>query len=94
MTRNILVCYDTPSTKRRNKISAHLEKYGVRVNYSVFEILISDAKLKKLEAELSKILKPKEDSLRLYSICENCLHKSKTLTDDKEPFLPVETLII
>ncbi|MDD3465732.1 MAG: CRISPR-associated endonuclease Cas2 [Campylobacterales bacterium] len=94
MKRQILVCYDTPNTKRRNKISAHLEKYGARVNYSVFEIIINDTKLKKLEAELSKILKPKEDSVRIYHICENCLHKSKTLTNDREPFLPVETLII
>lgn len=94
MKRNILVCYDTPSTKRRNKIIALIEKYGARVNYSVFELSINDTKLKALENELLKIIKPKEDSLRIYHICENCLHKSKTLVDDKEPFLPVEALII
>ena len=70
-----------------------LEGYGVRVNYSVFELIINDTKLKKLQTELQKILKSKEDSLRIYHICENCLYKSKSLCDDKEPFLPLETLI-
>jgi CRISPR-associated protein Cas2 len=94
MKHNILLCYDTPSTKRRNKIITLIEKHGSRVNYSVFELIINDTKLKALENELSKIIKPKEDSLRIYHICENCLHKSKTLTSDKEPFLPIEALII
>ncbi|MGD9596231.1 CRISPR-associated endonuclease Cas2 [Wolinella succinogenes] len=94
MKRNILVCYDTPSTKRRTKISDLLSKYGTRVNYSVFELLINDTKLKSLEAKLLSLLKPKEDSLRIYHICENCLYKSKSLCDDKQPFLPSESLIL
>lgn len=94
MKRNILICYDTPSPKRRTKIANILSKYGTRVNYSVFELIISDTKRNNLEKDLLSLLKPKEDSLRIYHICENCLYKSKSLCDDKEPFLPPESLIL
>jgi len=94
MLRNILVCYDTPSTKRRNKIADLLKGYGSRVNFSVFELLINDTKLKKLELELSSLLDTKHDSLRIYHICENCLLKSKVLCDEKEPFFPAETIVM
>ena len=94
MRRNLLICYDTPSTKRRNKIASLLEGYGVRVNYSVFEVSANDTKLKILETELIKLLKPKEDNLRIYHICEACLLKSKTLCDGKEPFLLSDTMFL
>ncbi len=57
-------------------------------------ITISDTKLRTLENKLQKLLKPKEDSLRIYHICENCLFKSKVLCDENPPFLPKESLIL
>jgi len=40
-----VVAYDITNDKRRKKLSDLLETYGVRVNYSVFEILPSYNKL-------------------------------------------------
>jgi CRISPR-associated protein Cas2 len=93
MLRRILACYDISDTKRRTKVSDLLAGCGVRANYSVFELTISDTKLRKLEQELSKIIKPKTDSLRIYHICENCLMKSKTLCDEAEPFMLADNVI-
>jgi CRISPR-associated protein Cas2 len=39
-----VVTYDISIDKRRTKLSDLLEGYGVRVNYSVFEVELSEAK--------------------------------------------------
>ena len=73
-----IVCYDISNDKRRTKLSDILEGFGVRVNYSVFEIELSEAKRETLlnEIELKKLIHKKYDSLRFYHICENCVPKS------------------
>jgi len=39
-----VVAYDITNDKRRKKLSDLLETYGVRVNYSVFEIELNETK--------------------------------------------------
>lgn len=82
-----VVAYDIPSDKRRKKVGDKLEGVGKRVNYSVFEIFIkTKAQKNALEEELLKLLKPKEDSLRFYHVCENCIRKSWSLGEEPAPF--------
>jgi len=68
-----VVTYDISSNKRRKKVSDLLEGYGQRVQYSVFECLISAQKY----AELQKRLRPKinlgEDSIRFYPLSRHTL---------------------
>ena len=75
---NYLIAYDMPNNKKRKKIGELLEKYGTRVNYSVFECEINKTKLtnliKKLEEE--KLIDKKTDSIRFYHLCQNCIPKS------------------
>jgi CRISPR-associated protein Cas2 len=73
-----VVTYDISNDKRRTKISDILGAYGVRVNYSVFEIELSERKREQLlyEIELKKLINKKYDSLRFYHLCENCVPKS------------------
>jgi len=73
---NYLITYDIEDNKRRKKISDLLEGYGKRVNYSVFEFYLSKKELKEIVTEAKKILNKKEDSFRVYRICENCTQKS------------------
>jgi len=94
MNRHVLICYDIPNTKRRTKISDKLSGYGSRVNYSVFELSISDTKLKKLENELLNLIQSKIDSLRIYNICESCMLKSRELGCGVEPFMPPNSVIL
>lgn len=68
----ILVCYDIPDDKRRLKIAHALEDYGTRVQYSVFECILSDRLLARLQRRLDKLIDADEDSIRFYSLCNTC----------------------
>jgi len=86
-----VVTYDISNDKRRTKLSDILGAYGVRVNYSVFEIELSEAKRETLlnEIELKKLIHKKYDSLRFYHLCENCVPKSFDVGNREEPFEPI-----
>ncbi len=85
--QSFVVAYDIPDDRRRRKVGEALEAFGKRVNYSVFEIQVkSKSQLNKLEDELLKLLKPKDDSLRFYNLCRNCIEKSWSLGDEPAPF--------
>lgn len=82
-----IVAYDIANDKNRRKIGEALEAFGRRVNYSVFEIQIKTKVQKNaLEEELLRLLSPKNDSLRFYHICANCIEKSWSLGDEPPPF--------
>ena len=67
----LLLSYDIDQSdngKRLRSIAKICEKYGVRVQSSVFELEISAAKLMTLRSELEKVLDPSIDSVRIYKI--------------------------
>lgn len=70
----IVVCYDIPDDKRRNRVSDILEGFGERVQWSVFECDIKPEHAKRLKEKLAKVLKD-EDSVRYYYLCGECLTK-------------------
>ncbi len=69
----IVVCYDIPSNKRRNKVAQTLEGFGYRVQESVFECEVSAEQYGKMKQKIMKRIETKEDSVRYYNICANCL---------------------
>jgi len=81
----LLVAYDISSDKRRTKLSDLLSGYGIRVNYSVFEIEISKVKFKKLLSKIKKIVK-KEDSIRVYHLNKDVIKNSFILNSNKKVF--------
>ena len=68
-----VVTYDIPSDKRRKKVSDLLEGYGRRVQYSVFECVLSASKYKELRQRLQKRVKVEEDSVRFYPLSGHTL---------------------
>lgn len=48
----LLVVYDIQSDKIRTRFAKYLEKYGVRVQYSVFEIRHSKRFLENIQSEM------------------------------------------
>ncbi|MCJ2541554.1 CRISPR-associated endonuclease Cas2 [Thermostichus vulcanus] len=68
-----VVVYDTPSDKRRKKISDLLEGYGKRVQYSVFECVLDKDQFEELKFRLHKRIKSEEDSLRFYPLSSHTL---------------------
>ena len=74
-----VICYDVSEDKRRNKVAALLEFYGTRRNKSVFECMITEAQLKKIRAELPKLIDVATDTILIYRICLDCYVKSETI---------------
>lgn len=70
----VVVCYDIPCDRRRNKVGKILEGFGTRVQKSVFECDLEPKHNHKLKQKLSKVLKD-EDSVRYYYLCGQCLPK-------------------
>jgi CRISPR-associated endonuclease Cas2 len=61
-----VVCYDTASDKRRRQIVQLLSRRGRRVQYSVFELLLTPVALRRLVLSLEDLMRL-EDSLLIYS---------------------------
>ncbi len=68
-----VVAYDVPCDKRRKKVSDLLEGYGQRVQYSVFECVLSEAKYTELRKRLKRRIKLPEDSVRFYPLSGHTL---------------------
>ena len=72
----ILITYDvnteTPAgEKRLRKVAKTCEKYGQRVQNSVFECLLDAAQYVYVKNELMQIIDEKNDSLRFYRLGNN-----------------------
>ncbi len=85
-----LIAYDIKDDKKRKKISDILEGLGVRVNFSVFEVEVNKSKLSHLRKKIEKYVDKKQDSIRFYHICQNCLPKCFELCEKEEAFEPIK----
>lgn len=68
-----VVAYDIPDDKRRKRVSDLLLGYGRRVQYSVFELVVSPEKFDELCQRLKKQVKLSEDSVRFYPLSKHTL---------------------
>ena len=69
----VVIAYDvnteTPAGAKRLRQTAKLcEHYGVRVQNSVFEVLVDAAQLTTLKHGISKIIDKQQDSVRFYRL--------------------------
>ena len=74
----ILIMYDISEDKRRSKVEKLLSGYGVRVNYSVFELGISKSEYRKILEKLLDITS-KEDNIRIYILTKKVIERSFVL---------------
>lgn len=80
----LLITYDVNTTtldgeKRLRKVAKLFEKYGIRVQNSVFEVLVDGAQLVKLKAQLEKLIDQENDSVRFYKLGNSYEHKIETM---------------
>lgn len=71
----IIVTYDISNDKKRTKFAKYLEKFGNRIQYSVFRIENSDRILKVILADLNNRFIKKfdqEDSVYVFRLNPNC----------------------
>ena len=69
----IVLTYDVDFTKpngakRLRKVAKLCEQYGVRVQNSVFEIMMDSSQLVSFKSKLSEIIDKKTDSVRFYRL--------------------------
>lgn len=70
-----VIAYDIKDDRIREKISKLLEKYGVRVNYSVFECLFTDKQFLSVQEKIGKLINKRSDNVIYYYICLDCYTK-------------------
>lgn len=70
-----VVAYDIADDKRRYRVVKILEKLGIRINFSVFECMLTDSLFLKLHDEIAKVIDIKEDAVIYYPICRRCYTK-------------------
>lgn len=63
-----LVCYDIVGDYARQKVANLLQGYGLRVQKSVFECVLTEKQLETLQQKVSKFIKKKEDQIRFYPL--------------------------
>ena len=87
----ILISYDIVDDRRRAQVAKRMEDYGRRVQKSVFECLLNEDRLLRLQSLLQETIDMEEDSIRYYRICARCrsvieVHGTGTFTAD-EPIM-------
>lgn len=80
----LVIAYDVDTTdaqgaRRLRKVAKLCERNGIRVQNSVFEVLVDAAQLVVLKAELSKVIDHERDSIRFYRLGNSYRHKIETM---------------
>ena len=76
---HVVVTYDISEDKRRTKIHKILKSYGQWMQFSVFECDLTATEYTRLRNRLNKLIRPKEDSVRFYFLCECCQQKAERI---------------
>jgi len=74
-----VIAYDIPDDKRRTKVHNILLGYGKWTQYSLFECFLTRKQLVFLRSRLQEYLVPRQDSVRIYPLCANCVGKVETV---------------
>lgn len=68
-----VVCYDIRHERRLRRVARVMERFGARVQKSVFECWLSDKDRDQLLEQVGQEMdRTAGDSLRLYALCANC----------------------
>lgn len=76
----LIITYDVNTTnpegaRRLRSVAKICERYGMRVQNSVFEVLVDEAQLAALKEALLQIIDTKQDSVRFYRLGNNFQNK-------------------
>ena len=82
-----VVTYDIGDDKRRSRVVKLMEGIGTRMNYSVFECMLTDIQYRNMCQKLAKIVIKREDWVNIYSLCTECFTRIEYIppVKKKEP---------
>ncbi|MEA3451724.1 MAG: CRISPR-associated endonuclease Cas2 [Bacteroidota bacterium] len=86
--QQIVIAYDIGNNKRRRKIADFLSSYGYRMNYSVFECMLSEIQLSELTTGLEKLMNKLHDSILIYPLFKLSASHRIYLGNTGKPFVP------
>jgi CRISPR-associated protein Cas2 len=70
-----VIAYDVLNDRRRQRLAKELVNWATRVQGSVFEAELDEARAAQLLERLRRIVST-EDDLRVYRLCKSCLDHS------------------
>lgn len=84
----VIISYDvdfteTQGAKRLRKVAKICERYGVRVQNSVFETIVDSVQLTALKSELINVIDVERDTVRFYNLGNKWNSKIDTIGKDK-----------
>ncbi len=69
----VVISYDIRDDKRRTRVFKTLKNFGQWMQYSVFECELSRMEYVRLKGALNGLIdSQEEDSVRFYTLCEEC----------------------
>ncbi len=72
---NFVVIYDIENTKNRTRLSRLLFEYGIRTQFSVFEVEVRQREYNRFVKLLEKKIKSTKDKIYIYPMDGNSLRK-------------------
>ena len=84
-----VIAYDISDNRRRTKVHKILVGFGKWTQYSLFECFLTRKQLVLLRSKLAEHLVEKQDSVRFYPLCVNCVRRVETVGGPA----PVEELL-
>jgi CRISPR-associated protein Cas2 len=93
MDEQVIIAYDVADDRRRYHLCKALERYGIRIQYSVFELSLKPKDLHKLVDHLTGLIDNTEDRLLVMRLCGGC-QRSVGRYGNMTSYSPEETLII
>ncbi len=80
----MLAVYDIANPRRLRKVAKILKDYGVRVQYSKFELeLVGQAAFSALQNRVAEVIVEKEDGVKYIPLCHKCRVKTEVIGQGK-----------
>jgi len=85
--RHYVVIYDISHTKTRNKLARFLFEYGIRTQYSVFEVEVKSSQYNKFITLLEHKIKYKTDKIYIYALNKADVKNIKRIGSYEKTFI-------
>jgi len=89
----VVVAYDISHDRRRTKLHDTLLDFGTPVQYSVFECIVDEERLKKMKGAIGRVIKPRQDRVRYYYLCQACLARTE-VTSGPEVLHETDVIVV
>ncbi len=83
VSRFWVLSYDIADARRLRRVARIMERFGTRVQKSVFECWLAPSDKRALEEALASVLQSPPDGVRWYPLCADCreLTRNETHTE-------------